>query len=226
MPNHVLTKITASAHVIDALLNREKKEPVDFNRIIPMPKIFDEFGNGVMGFICIDKFIEFVKSKKMALINKETLKPLMLEFGVNKEIHERERLFDEFILQVRCYFQVGFKDPIDWSRKYWGTKWNAYDSNIISPCCVEFQTAWNHPFVIIEQLSKNFPNDTINVQYADEDIGYNCGQYTMLNGVMSDCSAEATGSKENIIFACKLHGWSDEGIDEYLAEVFDYSKSN
>jgi hypothetical protein len=37
---------------------------------------------------------------------------------------------------------------------------------------------------VLEALSKRFPEDTIEVQYADEDIGSNCGSYSLKDGLV------------------------------------------
>ena len=69
----------------------------------------------------------------------------------------------------------------DWSIYNWGTKWNAYqisrDGNV-----VRFDTAWNMPDPIFRELSALFPNLTFHVDYADEDIGSNCGTCVYQNG--------------------------------------------
>ncbi|EJE4208617.1 MULTISPECIES: hypothetical protein [Vibrio harveyi group] len=71
----------------------------------------------------------------------------------------------------------------------WGTKWNAYgqDADDNTSTRVFFQTAWSHPDRVIEALSKKFPEHEINVRFADEqDMGLNCGYYTIKNGEMID----------------------------------------
>lgn len=50
-----------------------------------------------------------------------------------------------------------------------------------------FQTAWSAPKPVIEHLHTMFPDLVIKVVYADEDLGANCGTYT-LNGEESTSS--------------------------------------
>lgn len=93
----------------------------------------------------------------------------------------------------------------------WGTKWNASDlsiwmlreyipeitihhfaySEIASKLRKEgsyyiftfdFQTAWSCPYPVIEEMSKVNKNIAIEVIYADEDLGFNCGEYYIKNG--------------------------------------------
>jgi hypothetical protein len=66
----------------------------------------------------------------------------------------------------------------EWHLKYWGTKWNAYDGYAIigkSYITFVFNTAWSCPIPIIEQLAKMLDYD-INIKFADEDYGSNCGK--------------------------------------------------
>lgn len=66
-----------------------------------------------------------------------------------------------------------------WHCTYWGTKWGAYDCyTIIGKSFIQFvfSTAWNVAQPIIERLSLlGFP---LEVKYADEDWGSNCGVVT------------------------------------------------
>ena len=71
--------------------------------------------------------------------------------------------------------------PMDWNRQTWGTKWNAY-SQTIEDDILRFDTAWSHPTPVIAALSQKFPEEEIHVQYADEDLGSNCGEYIIKNG--------------------------------------------
>ena len=69
----------------------------------------------------------------------------------------------------------------DWSIENWGTKWNSYsfsrDGNTIG-----FQTAWSAPHPILAELTGMFPGVYITHEWADEDIGQNCGAREYLNG--------------------------------------------
>jgi hypothetical protein len=63
----------------------------------------------------------------------------------------------------------------------WDTQWNAYEQQIEDYKLV-FLTAWSHPLPVVQTLSKLFTEQEIRVRYADEDLGYNCGKYTIKNG--------------------------------------------
>ena len=75
--------------------------------------------------------------------------------------------------------------PMEWAREHWGTKWNGY-SSVVEEGSVQFDTAWSHPSKIVMALSLKHPDEVFNVQYADEDLGSNFGQYQIKNGVVTD----------------------------------------
>ena len=58
----------------------------------------------------------------------------------------------------------------DWHCDYWGTKWNAGDSNVEDDS-VSFTTAWAEPLPIWIELSKMCPNVEMKV-YADYEEGF------------------------------------------------------
>ncbi|MBY0024529.1 hypothetical protein H7K28_15065 [Paenibacillus polymyxa] len=69
---------------------------------------------------------------------------------------------------------------LGWSRKHWGTKWNAYgqpdDRN--SKDTIFFETAWNGIPNLIQKLAWIFSMVKIEYSFADEDTGSsNCGFY-------------------------------------------------
>lgn len=75
------------------------------------------------------------------------------------------------------YNQGGY----EWCSKTWGTKWNAYEIGF-GWDDVYFQTAWATPKGIWVELSKRFPDMRLEIEYADEDRGSNCGKLTYKNG--------------------------------------------
>ena len=86
-------------------------------------------------------------------------------FIVNKDSHVME-------YENRPWFNW-----YDWHCAYWGTKWNAYDGYTkIGKTCLTFvfSTAWNAPFPVFAKLCEL--GYDLDIRYADEDIGVNCGQ--------------------------------------------------
>lgn len=84
----------------------------------------------------------------------------------------------------------GDKNWYDWCRANWGTKWNAYgydkDFDYSQTDSLWFQTAWSAPHSILQKLSDMFPEIEFRHQWADEDIGYNCGQHRYFGGERTD----------------------------------------
>lgn len=97
----------------------------------------------------------------------------------------------------------------EWNIQNWGTKWNAYDTDVISDTEVRFDTAWSHPLPVIEELVKRFPEDNLEIKYADEDTGYNFGHYLVIDGERMDIGLPEEGTPEATLWAYRLK--YDEG---------------
>jgi len=93
----------------------------------------------------------------------------------------------------------GASNWYDWRLNNWNTKWNAYDIEETEHY-IQFQTAWSTPLAVIETLSLLFPENTFEVSFADEDLGYNCGSYEYKNG---ERISEEQG---DMAWACELWG--------------------
>ena len=104
-----------------------------------------------------------------------------------------------------------------WNRENWGTKWNAYSTNIENDDTIVFDTAWSTPLPVIKALSKLFPNIGFELSYADEDIGSNCGVLTLANGdIVKSLNFPDCNSNEARKFACEIVGYD---YDDYLADM-------
>ena len=108
---------------------------------------------------------------------------------------------------MNCAFRKTYHN--EWSITNWGTKWNAYgyeDGTDYSACDeLTFQTAWSAPRPSLRKLSEMFPEIVFKHQWADEDIGMNCGERCYLGGE-------------------KIDEFIPEGIraTEFALEVWDY----
>ena len=94
----------------------------------------------------------------------------------------------------------------DWSIDNWGTKWNACYSDV-SGNTLDFETAWSAPHPVIAKLAELFPDVRFVHEFADEDIGNNCGVFTYENGKLVDEDYRYG----DIEFACEL--WGDDPED-------------
>lgn len=90
----------------------------------------------------------------------------------------------------------------DWSVSNWGTKWNACSTYYIDDNNIEFETAWSTPEEIFKEISRKY-NTLVRVEYADEDIGYNCGIIVYDNGKL------IVDILKDRQFALDLWGWED-----------------
>lgn len=169
MPNHVTTILRAEREVIHALLT---EDGVDFNRIIPMP---DDVIRGSVGHANIDGEYQKVYYPEP---DPDSDDPMGLR---GKPIPYPE----------------GATDWYEWSIEHWGTKWNAYDHEVSEDdTVVRFDTAWAHPYPVMTKLSEMFPDQILQVVYADEDLGNNFGVYAMKDGLLAEMPCPGEGTDE------------------------------
>jgi hypothetical protein len=98
-----------------------------------------------------------------------------------------------------------------WSIENWGTKWNVAKADVDQGAgTARFKTAWANPMPVYIALSKKFPENTIHVDYADENLGYNTGYFTLLNGAIVTESDFVGGSEEAKEFAKDLLHYTND----------------
>lgn len=203
MPNHVINKVAIRGdklelslcreQIIDAYRYEDEANPrkFSFQTIIPMPESLDiESGSRTVWGM------EYVKNGN---VPNEWMKKWSKE-----EIDRVAELGKKALENIRKF---GYKDWYDWRLAKWGTKWDAYEIDVSeeeSSINLSFQTAWSTPFEAMKELSRQFPNLTVYVQYADEDFGYNCGTYLLKGG---KTEYQSYGDRD---FACELWGYEDE----------------
>ncbi len=182
MPNHVTNKVQAQSHVIRAMLNESGE--VDFTTAAPFPGPCGSEWAGIC--MAAEEAAEIVCGIP---VNGNPL-IAMLETS-NREQFDIKKLsdesFEQFIGMVRNWRACGYLHPMDFASKVWGTKWNAYQqtANPEAGTC-QFDTAWSCPMGVLVKVSERSPDDAINVTYADEDIGSNCGTFTLKAGVVAE----------------------------------------
>lgn len=106
--------------------------------------------------------------------------------------------------------------PLDWAREHWGTKWNASNGERPADGVLRFETAWSAPSPVLAALSAKHPGTRIEVRYADEDHGYNLGDYVLLNGESVEGVTPQEGTTEACDFAAQL--WFGKSYAELQAE--------
>lgn len=178
MPNWVTNKIQAPEHVIRFMMNAEGR--IDFNTIASFegPNNWD----GIYG----DS--EDAAERACGIsVNGNPLLGALQESNRNR-INLRTMMddnFNQFIGMLENFRACGYLHSMEFARDVWGTKWNACEpiANPDEGHC-QFDTAWSCPLAVLEKLSARFPDESIMVTYADEDIGSNCGTFTLKNGQM------------------------------------------
>lgn len=103
---------------------------------------------------------------------------------------------------INNIINYGYSSWYDWSVNNWGTKWNACSTYYIDENHIEFETAWSMPEEIFKELSKKY-NTLVRVEYADEDLGNNCGISIYENGKLIEDIIEDRQ------FALDVWGWED-----------------
>lgn len=203
MPNWVknIVSIKGTAKDLKAikelLFTEDDKDTTvfDFNKIIHMPESLDLES----GSITDDAMKAFTKYGRRTFRSDEWIKETAEKYNKTSE---------ELIDLGRRYYQniidYGSSTWYDWRIRNWGTKWNTtypeltYESD--NELCYEFQTAWSAPEPVYLELSRLYPDVEIDVSYADECYGQNCG---------TGCFTEGSGclnDNEDFKFACSVWG--------------------
>lgn len=236
MPNWIHNRLTISAtekirhKILDLILTKEDGEyAVDFNIAVPMPEeLHVESGSRT------SEAVWFYLSERLTLTQEETEKRIEREYKDNSVIRslyfhpdyyrapETAEAGDKLYALGQTYLtnmeKYGALTWYEWSINNWGVKWNAhctcYDgkSNV-----VEFDTPWGTPFEWLKALNEKVQNMTdemysISCEYADEDMGNNCG------GLVFDRYgyAEYYPDINPLKFACDVWGYD---YDEYVSEI-------
>lgn len=225
MPNHVTNRISLTGdkqkirEMLEAIQNDEFGiGSIDFNKITGMPKSLN-IESGSRTDKGLKAYKEFVDVYTLyGTINIENLRSIPVK---SEEVFLRERRDiprDEWELGKRAWQNIrdyGAPTWYEWSIKNWGTKWNAYGYGETgveykdgdSLC---FQTAWSAPHPVIQKLAEIYPEVSFEHQWADEDIGQNCGRYAYSGRVRTEEYFPET-EKEAIEFACQM--WDYDPID-------------
>ena len=208
---------------------------LDFNKLIPMPpSLMIEAGSSTeQGIeIYLTAVNPDTKDYDLPKMPEDKFKKLVSSLNVERRFTVyKPSLSDEEIQKYTMYSSFGKladtgKQAInnllnygattwyDWSIKNWGTKWNSYDTWKGDDHGFQFSTAWSAPHPVLDALAKKYPDVRITHEWADEDIGQNCGRCEFENG---ECvyDYEPETHKEALEFATGV--WGDTPEDYGLA---------
>lgn len=234
MPNHVhnvLTVLGATADECKKILksiqdDEEGGGSISFQKIIPMPESLNitsgsETDNSLELLLTmknpdtpnygLSKIEKKVFETTVERLNESRLFTKYndhLEPGVVEQLLENGVTVAEGEKALKNLLEYGAKDWYDWRIKNWSTKWNAYDFGNEHLDYVVFNTAWSTPLPVILELSKKHRLQQFELEYADEDIGYNCGSLIIENGEVIEDNSPEEGTEEATEFASQL--WSIE----------------
>lgn len=221
MPNWITNKITAPKHVIEAVVNAQGH--IDFNLIAPFPGPRGSEWDGIFGDA------ETAAEQVLGLpLNSHPLIAAMEESN-RRDIDVKklnDTSFKQFIGMLENHRACGYLHSMEWQRDKWGTKWNVCEpKHDMEAGTMQFDTAWSCPKPALAELSKRFPDDEITITFADEDIGSNCGTFTLKAGVAIDGDMAPNWSAMTAeqrtkwrLFAYQVKGYSAEEIAEFEAE--------
>lgn len=140
------------------------------------------------------------------------------EIGRITKYRSREELLRLGGTAVNNRVRYGAATWYEWcsSAENWNTKWNSYEpAPYAGGNSIMFQTAWSAPHPVIRALSERYPGVRILHEWADEDLGRNCGraEYEQGKVLVFDLM---DGSGASLAFAESL--WETE--PEEAAPVF------
>lgn len=198
MPNYVTNKITiihhseSNDHIIKSCL--DENGSFDFDRIIPIDKKFK-------GFNPSHEIIVRAKNAMGIALNPSISSICSLEKDRRIEAcftSARKEDIDGIIKAIELFKKTGCFYWREARLSKWGTEHNAFNTRISNRNNkIFFDTAWSHPRPIYIELSKKNPCTLFKIEYASEDLGYNCGKIFIENGkIFNEKLASRKQSKE------------------------------
>jgi len=173
MPNHTTNIMTIVGMkkirpLLRPYLSRNKEDGLflDFNKIIPMPKL-------ILQTLKFGDIKQIMKKKTASQLKKEEE--------------------DKCKLEKLCAKECGATGWYDWSIKNWGTKWNSYSNRFCTKDTdpqngdemLFFNTAWSPPEPVIRELSKKL-GKIIRLSFSDEGGGFFGVTHFYPNGQMQE----------------------------------------
>lgn len=213
MPNHITNRLTIIgteeqvAQVRAEIKGEREDQYIDFHKIAPIPK---ELEGTVSPMRIVSQEEYDAQELKIAT---DDLTENERNWGISRSL--TQALADEYKKKF------GHCDWYGWQTANWGTKWNAYEQHEIDANVIEFDTAWSTPYSLLVNLSKKYPQVTFEVEYADEDFGYNVGKYVLLDGETIDQNIPDGGSQEAIEMAMDIKGDEEYYLEGYLVDEAD-----
>lgn len=229
--NITMTGSPESISAVLELLRSEKEgvtDEIDFNNVIKMPESLNLVEGGANDeYVAL--YLHSLSETKRASLAKELsnvptsfYKTYFAKYAesfaktVSEERRqELEKSFQEHYAAIKpsCLEDVGktYIENIlnygadtwyDWKYQNWGTKWGPHKCHIYESG-FSFETANGASIPITATLSEMYPDIKFRHEYADEDIGSNCGRYVLENGYVLE-KYLPDSFEEAVRFACDV----------------------
>lgn len=225
-------------NALELMRDKKVEGDIDFNNIIPMPERLRITSGGYDRKYVALYLKTLSETEKRYLQNILMIRPLSyygtylkkyaesFTMDISDEILERLKGALEHYANdtsITCVEDMGkaYIDNIleyghdtwyEWRIDHWGTKRNACECKI-GDDYLEFETAWSAPVPVITALSHKFPELTFYHEWADEDLGSNCGKREFRNGVVVDGELFETGQDAHN-FACMIWGYDPDEMED------------
>ena len=218
MPNWIQNELVAYNldPRVKTILEATFKQDDPFQTICPMPEILNDTQSPtpyrlreMLGGS--SRILAVLDDLSVSSINrKDEWRQKILEIGVDemvrrikedKSIGEHEA--DEFEFAIRAIATTGYSNWYDWRLDNWGVKWDASeqmledeplfkDESLGNPdLVVTFNTPWGPPTGILQNLTKQYPEATFILRWADEDdYGYGQGILYAEAGIVTEREIE------------------------------------
>ncbi len=184
---------------------------IDFNKLIPMPKELDivagsSTDKGLKAYSLFAEIYQLgTKRTKEELLNiPEKSEQAFLKYKKNIKPEDWELGRQAY----RNVLQYGYPTWYEWACNNWGTKWNScgYTEDVdynSEPNRLWLQTAWSAPHPILQKLSEQYPDIKFTHEWADEDLGSNCGRRVYFGGECVETYLPET-NKEALEMAARI----------------------
>lgn len=242
MANSIANKLTVRSKKVGAIQNfletikgigeDDCLEVIDFNTILRMPQELEDTTSGSEQWNSICYYAQQTNQRDILTELFELFFPscnniFYSQISRDYEVAPEElaknppEKLAEYLVEgekyVNFYRKYGATDWYMWRINNWGTKRNAFNSQIGEEsdhsATIYFMTAWDGIPYLIEQLIEAFPELEFTYKFADEDIAYNCGEgYTDETGKFVFNMAE-DNSDHAIQVYCEC--W-DEDEEDYV----------
>ncbi len=220
---------------------------MDFNKLIPMPESL-KVTSGSIETASVNVYLSalnpmnfgFPWQEKMparvigAVVARLAECEQVLHLQMNLTREEAEKITERFLvsepdmdlnklvktgkLYIDNVMQYGVTSWYEWACRFWGSKWNAVNSDLTEENELNFETAWSRVMPVISKMAEMFPDVEIEYRWADEDFGCNVGSARFSGGELVEENLPEPCSNEAFELAADVWGGTVEEFGFRLNE--------